>query len=931
MTERKCRRILSGAAAASLLGAGAVAAQPGDLGGLPADEAYGAAIRDATTDERYLTPWVAALPDHPTIPSPMDYLGRIAGAPGELTQVDQIHGYMRAIADATPRAQVVSLGVSEEGREMVAIIISDEANIRDLDQYKARLNALADPRGLDEAEAEATIAASKPIYWITAGLHSPELGPPETAIELAYRLAAEERDVFRNIRRDVITMITPVLEVDGRTRQVEWYYQTQKGLTDYFDRPPRSVPFWGHYTRHDNNRDGLAMSQPLTRNALATFLEYKPTLSLDMHESVPLLYVSTGTGPYNMGVSPRTISEWQAVANYEVQRLTGFGLPGVWTWGFYTGWYPGYVLWITNNRNSHGRFYETFGNGSAETMRRDLSRSRYAGDLVTTRQWYRADPPEEEILWSMRNNTNYMQSSAIASLEYAAKNARDLVENFYRKSADAIRAGVEDAPHAILIPAAQRDRGAARDLIDLMILQGIEVRVAERGGEFGDVEITRGDALIRLDQPYGPFARNLFEDQDFPSDVDVPPYDDVAWTMGYLRGVDTKMIDDAGVFELRSSLVESGDDAFPASGLPRAARYWVVPHRGQERLGAFLWAVSGAPVMAAREEVRVGGETYPAGTFFVDGSALSRDALREALGDSLLDVAAASRLPDVAMAEIDLPRIGLLHSWVTTQDPGWMRYTFDQAGIPYDLIEKDRLKRGGLRAEYDVVIAPKFGSNPSLATLVGGIDPKWSPLPYETTQETPSLGRIVSSPDITGGFGAEGLAALHDFMKQGGTFIGVASGGVLAVESGMVHGVGVSRPAGMNTPGSVIRVKLTDRTSPLTFGYEEMTHAFRGNGPLFTVGTDDRHLAVAQFGVKPGPTRPWDRNEEAAQPDDKRLVLSGGIISGANRLDGAPAIVTKPVGDGQAVLYAWNPMHRYVNHHDHAFLYNALAFWNDLK
>ena len=75
--------------------------------------------------------------------------------------------------------------------------------------------------------------------------------------------------------------------------------------------------------------------------------------------------------------------------------VAGLGLEGVWTWGYYTGWYPGYMLWATNNHNSMGRFYETFGNGSAETMERDLRNSQFAGADVTSRQWYRASPPPE--------------------------------------------------------------------------------------------------------------------------------------------------------------------------------------------------------------------------------------------------------------------------------------------------------------------------------------------------------------------------------------------------------------------------------------------------------------------------------------------------------------------------------------------------------
>ncbi|MFX5793280.1 hypothetical protein ABTD98_19630, partial [Acinetobacter baumannii] len=83
---------------------------------------------------------------------------------------------------------------------------------------------------------------------------------------------------------------------------------------------------------------------------------------LDLHESVPLIYMSTGTGPYNETIDPITIGEWQVMANHDITALAAQGLPGAFTWAFYDGWYPGYGIWVANNHNSIGRFYETFGN-----------------------------------------------------------------------------------------------------------------------------------------------------------------------------------------------------------------------------------------------------------------------------------------------------------------------------------------------------------------------------------------------------------------------------------------------------------------------------------------------------------------------------------------------------------------------------------------
>ena len=127
-----------------------------------------------------------------------------------------------------------------------------------------------------------------------------------------------------------------------------------------------------------------------------------------------------------------------------------------------------------------GRFYETLGNGTAETMERDLGDASYAGKKITTRQWYRSVPPPAKLDWSMRNNTNYMQTGAIASLEMVAENPRLFLENFYRKGVRAMERGRSQPPYAFHIPAEQRDRDAARQVSDIPRRQGIEVAVSTK-------------------------------------------------------------------------------------------------------------------------------------------------------------------------------------------------------------------------------------------------------------------------------------------------------------------------------------------------------------------------------------------------------------------------------------------------------------------
>jgi hypothetical protein len=888
-------------------------------------------IREHTTDEKFLTRWVDHVPEHSIIPSPRDFLVYSIGTPGELTQVEQIHAYFRKLEETSPLIKVVSIGSSHEGREMLLAIIADEATLANLERYRGYLQQLADPRQVDQGQADEIIEKAKPIFWMTAGLHSPELGPPEMVMELAYRMVVETRAPFSNIRDKVITMITPVVEVDGRARQVDWFHQHQKGRTDYYDRPPSSVPFWGHYTYHDNNRDGISISQALTRNYTQGVYNWLPTISLDLHESVPFLYVAGGTGPYSPAVSPITIGEWQALSNYELSRLSGMGLEGVWTWGYYTGWYPGYLLWTTNNHNAMGRFYETFGNGSSETMARDIKQSSFAGEKTTKKTWYRPSPPPRQFTWSMRNNTNYMQTGVIASLEMVA-NSRDMfLTNFYKKGADALNAYKDYSIKGFVIPQEQKDRNGANYLVEVLTRHAIEIERATSKGKFGEVEVAKGDLVIKLNQPYGPLAKTLLENQKFPEKVQVPPYDDVAWTLGLAYGADVKSIKDPSLLTHATEVFE-GQFLAPVK-VKANARYLAVANVGQAELGPLRYAL-GADVMVQMtdEHFEHGGQEFASGSLIISLDNENRQQVAEVVQRYYSAATALRKLPKVNMHVADLPRLAVLHSWISTQNAGWVRYSLDEAGVPFTLLAKDELHEGALRSKYDAIIVPAFRGKTAFKDVLAGVDPKWSPLAYERSEQTPNLGHMLSSPDITGGLGFAGMAELEKFVADGGLLMTFGSGGIVAVESGMTTGISVKRPSGLNSPGSFLTAKVMNTGSPLVYGYGDMTYVFRNNQPIFGVKDYQRDWVSLQFGVKDYTKDDSDKPD--SKPDDARkkekLVISGGIIEGIKLIDGEPALLSRKLGQGNLVIFNWNPMHRDVNRHDHGFVYNALMSWNDL-
>src|SRR5687768_15811800 len=185
----------------------------------PLDTAYGAKIAEYTTEKYFMTELVDHLPLSDKVPSPEKVLGYAIGTPNKLTYTKDQYRYYRELAAASPRVRIfMAPEKSEEGREQMLVLVSDEANLAKLDRFKEITAKLADPRKISETEAQALVAEGKPFYWASGAIHSPETGSPEMLMEMAYRLAVEDSPFIEDIRKNMIVMITPTLQVDGRHR-----------------------------------------------------------------------------------------------------------------------------------------------------------------------------------------------------------------------------------------------------------------------------------------------------------------------------------------------------------------------------------------------------------------------------------------------------------------------------------------------------------------------------------------------------------------------------------------------------------------------------------------------------------------------------------------------------------------------------------------
>ncbi|HXG86942.1 MAG TPA: M14 family zinc carboxypeptidase [Vicinamibacterales bacterium] len=879
------------------------------------DGEFAKVVKEWTTKPEFLSPLVDHLPKRAGVPTPKDLLGYHIGEPKKLTYTADQFRFFRTLEKALPgRIKTFVIGKTEEGRDILVAFISSEANLKNLEVNRQNMKKLADPRGLSPAQVAQIVSVTKPHYHLSGGLHSGETNPPESLMELGYRLAVSEEPYIKAIRDNVVVSITPSTDVDGRDRYVDWYYAYK--VNELYDGGENygGPPYWGKYVFHDNNRD-INYGVDSLRVHLDWYLNWVPPIWHDLHEAQTLLYTFSGQPPQNPNFDPLLYSELPFFANYEVSRLTGYGMPGVWHFGFVDMWSPGYLGFVAANHNGMLRMYEIFNQGGANTKKARLQGPQ------TTRQWYRPNPaPVGEVDWSIRNSINYAQTGVLTALELASKFPTMIVENFAKKSANSIAAGATKPPYAFVIPGGQRDQTAVDRVANLLRRQAIEVHRASAEVRVKEGTFPAGSYIVRLNQPYGRLAKTFLEKQTYP-DPALSTYDDSAWTMGLANNIEVKTIEDRSILDAATSLVAS--DVTTASTIATSSGgvgALVVRHDGALNLITLRYRLKDMSVRAAKAAFKVGDTDYPAGSFVITGDVERARKEVEALGLT----AAIAAAPTVDTVDVDLPRIAMYTTWSNTEKVGWVRLAFDRWEIPYDLIHKDQIKPNTLRAKYDVIVVPHQGN--SGKSLVYE-QPKLSkPLPYKKNTTFKSMGMYAETDDVRGGMGLEGAAEFARFVESGGVLLTFGVSSFFPAEFGLTRSVDAQSPSGTwYAPGPYVQADILQPSHPVLYGYHgQKTVPMRwAGGPLLQVAGQAGPSGPA------APAGPETPNVLVRFQGGDAGVLSG-LMRGADQVRNRPAVVDAPVGKGRVILYANNPIYRWQTFGEHGMVFNALMFFNDM-
>jgi hypothetical protein len=589
-----------------------------------------------------------ASPALAAVPSPESFFGQRMGSDHLVLDWAKVVSYFQALAANSAQIRMEELGKSTEGRPFIAATIASPETMQHLDRYQEIQRRLADPRLTQENDAGKLATEGKAVVLITCSIHATELASTQTAVEFAYRLLTGDTPRIRAILQNTIFLLVPSLNPDGVDIVTRWYRRTL-GTPFEGTGPPE---LYQKYTGHDNNRDWYMFTQKETQLTIAKLHNvWHPQIVYDVHQmgsNAARIFVPPWLDPIEPNIDAIVMQESNMIGTAMAADLTAAGQKGVAIHAMYDFWTP-------------SRHYQAFHGGmriltesasaklaSPITVEPAQLERDALGYNARERSWNFLEPWPGGV-WRLRDIVDDQLIAMESCLYQAALHREELLRNFYRIGQ---RQTARQSPWGFLIPAAQRDPGATRKLLDTLA--------------FGQVEIehdTAGNHVIRMAQPYSGWAKALLERQHYPDMRLYPggppqrPYDVTAHTLPLLMGVQVDATDTpvTGLFGGVSSWRSAGLRAADSDSWKTINRIW--------SSGGAIWRNTATGDFAASNQ-------------------------------------------GAGWTGIPRPRIGLYRSFMPNSDEGWTRWLLEEFGFAYSSLENKEIQAGGLRKHFDVIVFP---------------------------------------------------------------------------------------------------------------------------------------------------------------------------------------------------------------------------------
>ncbi len=804
-----------------------------------------------------------------------------------VTRPDQVIQYMEALAEAAPgRTHLFQYAESWEGRPLVMMIIGSAERIARLDEVKANLARLADPRGLSDSEADALLADLPVVTALMHGVHGNEISSSGAAMAEAYHLLAAQGDADVDlVMEKSLVIIDPMENPDGRNRFV---VQNSMAEARWPDADPYSAehdePWPGGRVNHylfDLNRDLFIQSQPETAGKVALFLEYWPHIVVDLHEmgGNSTYFFPPTAEPSNPWFGERQIALMDVfgAANAAAFDQRGFAY---FTKDVYDLFYPGYVdMWPM----SHGALGMTYEQASA----RSLLYRQSDGNVLT-----------------YGDGVLHHFTAAITTAVTAATHRESILRDYLAFRQEGVALG-EDGPAEYVLHS-EHDPGMAERLARLLAKNGIEVRAASRDVRVGGRTLSQASTfIVPMAQPAHRFAHDLLDahvamDEDFVQrQIELRAnresdeiYDLTAWSQSLLWDVEVIVADRATG---AAGALMSAEAQPMAVTLPSAQVGYLMP-RGTNAASAVVEALrEGLMIRSAGGSFVLQGREFPVGTAIVRTSDNGPD-LAERLGaiaakhgaevvpvdDSY--VREGMSLGSGRVRALREPRVLLVYDRPgSANSVGFARYVLERRyGQRTTVVRASSLGRVIL-SDYDVLVFPSGNydsavSGGLLERVQGWIRDGGTVITMaESTRWATRAGLLATTSERRGGRAAGTDAPEGDTPDQPIEYLDE----IVPDDEG---------PEGLS--GAILRVHL-DTDHWLASGTDGEIGVLVQGSRVFSPLTLDRGTNVARYG----------------EGDD--LVLSGVVWEEAKpQLASKAFLMHQPMGRGQVIAFAEDPNYR---------------------
>ncbi|MBL8878510.1 MAG: hypothetical protein JNG88_05260 [Phycisphaerales bacterium] len=495
------------------------------------------------------------------IPTPDAVLGfRLGDKPATHAQIEAA---IRAISSASRRCKLIEYAKTHEGRALYYVAISSEANIARLDAIRADAQKLADPRQNPAAQVDKLIDSMPAVAWMAYCIHGDEMSGSDAALALIYHLSAGTDDEVTRMLDGLVVLVDPLMNPDGRDRCIGAISQARTAQPDVDNQSLIHTGIWpsgrmNHYL-FDLNRDWLFGTQPESRGRILAAGGWNPHYFVESHEmgSLDTFLFMPPREPINPNI-PQTTKAW--AEKFATGQAAAFNARG---WRYYTGewneeWYPGYSGSWAALRCAIDNLYEQ-ANIQSDAVRRP-----------------------EGTLESYREAVHKQLVSSWSNLSTLLENRAAILRDFVAARRRAVAA---DAPFAKRVfafpPSANASR--RRALIDLLTLQGIELRVLKSdtrvvgtdalGQSFTGRNLPAGTLLVANRQPEAHLLSAMLEFDPRMSDEFLKDERRELLRFGRSRlyditGWSIPLLFDAPAIEVQLDAIERASDAYAAAALP---------------------------------------------------------------------------------------------------------------------------------------------------------------------------------------------------------------------------------------------------------------------------------------------------------------------------------------------------------------------------